>query len=573
MTDSAMAPVADDTLAAIKPSDLPAPPEAAIQVMRACSRPDISSAELSRLVGSDPVLAAEILRVVNSPYFGLGQEIKSIVRAVTVLGVRALRNLALCLAVRDAVAPDAIPGFDMTAFWEDALLRAVAARELGRHLALDSDECFTAGLLQDFGLLVQIYVCPQRAQQWPLLRSQLPDCRLLLEQEFFGITHDQVLLMLSQAWSLPTGLAHALGAHHREMAQQDAAPGGGLQQVLYCSDWLSAVFFVRDKGVALNRCREILQQGLGLSFSEVSAGIAVVAAQVGEAAQALGLRIQQHYDHEQVLNEANLCLARENRDYQELTWLLEKTLKERDQLAAELNQELELAREIQQSLLPAPRDAYPLCGMNVPAKRLSGDFYDFFDLPDGRIYFNLGDVSGKGINAALLMAKTSSLFRCLGKQIQDPALLLAQINEELCETSVRGMFVTMVAGIYDPATQGVQLVSAGHMPVLLLRVDGEVETIAAQAPPLGIVATCQYSTLDIDLGSACLCLYSDGVTEGYIGENKELGMAGLIKLLHGLRHEAPPRIMEFIVSYLMNSTPRLRDDLTMVFLKGHNGPG
>lgn len=571
MTDTAMAPAADGILTAIKPADLPAPPEAAIQVMRACSRTDISSAELSRLVGSDPVLAAEILRVVNSPYFGLGQDITSITRAVTLLGVKALRSLALCLAVRDAIAADTISGFDITEFWEDALLRAVGARELGQRLGLDGDECFTAGLLQDFGLLVLIYVYPEQARQWPRLRSQLPDCRLLLEQEFFGITHDQVLVILSQTWSLPEELAHALGAHHQ--APADSTQGKGLQQVLYCSDWLSAVFFVGDKGVALNRCREILHELLGLSSAEVSASMAAVAAQVGEAAQALSLRMQQQFDHEQVLNEANLCLARENRDYQELTWLLEKTLKERDRLAAELNQELDLAREIQQSLLPTPRDDYPLCGMNVAAKRLSGDFYDFFELPDGRIYFNLGDVSGKGINAALLMAKTSSLFRCLGKQIQDPALLLAQINEEICETSVRGMFVTMVAGLYDPAARRVRLVNAGHMPVLLLRAEGEVEAIAAQAPPLGIVAACQYSALDIDLDGSCLCLYSDGVTEGYIGENKELGMAGLTRLLHGLRQEAPPRILEFIITYLMNSTPRLRDDLTMVFVKAHNGAG
>ncbi len=171
------------------------------------------------------------------------------------------------------------------------------------------------------------------------------------------------------------------------------------------------------------------------------------------------------------------------------------------------------------------------------------------------------------------MAKTSSLFRCLGKQTPDPALLLEQINEELCETSVRGMFVTMVAGLFDPVTARLQLVNAGHMPALILRGDGAVESIEAQAPPLGIVAGGRYEALEVDLAGAALCLYSDGVTEGYISENKELGLEGLVRLLRGLAHEAPPRILEFIISYLTNSSARLRDDLTMVFVKGDNGAG
>ena len=83
---------------------------------------------------------------------------------------------------------------------------------------------------------------------------------------------------------------------------------------------------------------------------------------------------------------------------------------------------------------------------------MSGDFYDFFELADGRIYFGLGDVSGKGMDAALLMSKTASLFRCLGKTIHEPNILLATINRELCETAIHGMFVTMVCGLLDPAT-------------------------------------------------------------------------------------------------------------------------
>ena len=89
-----------------------------------------------------------------------------------------------------------------------------------------------------------------------------------------------------------------------------------------------------------------------------------------------------------------------------------------------MRRELDLAREIQRNLLPEqPAADFPVHGLNLSALEVSGDFYDFFTLADGRIAWGLGDVSGKGMNAAMLMAKTSSLFRCLGKTVHDLSLI------------------------------------------------------------------------------------------------------------------------------------------------------
>ena len=142
-----------------------------------------------------------------------------------------------------------------------------------------------------------------------------------------------------------------------------------------------------------------------------------------------------------------------------------------------VRRELELAADIQRNLLPrrGPAD-YPVCGINVPARGVSRDFFDIFDifeLDDGRICFNVGDVSGKGINAALLMTKTSSLYHCLGKTIHDPGKLLGLVNQEICETGARGMFVTMVGGVYDPSTGIIRFANAGHEPPLHFTARGE----------------------------------------------------------------------------------------------------
>ena len=152
--------------------------------------------------------------------------------------------------------------------------------------------------------------------------------------------------------------------------------------------------------------------------------------------------------------------------------------------------ELELASEIQHDFLPQPSAKdFPLHGINILARAVSGDFYDIMTLPDGRIWFNIADVSGKDMNAALLMAKTSSLFRCLAKSSEHPGQLLNAINNELCETISHWMFVTMVGGLFDPSTGVVNLTNAGHEPLLLFDIQREsFMPIPADAPPLGIAA-------------------------------------------------------------------------------------
>ena len=289
--------------------------------------------------------------------------------------------------------------------------------------------------------------------------------------------------------------------------------------------------------------------------------------QVEEAASALGLRISQQDDFDQILRGANLQLAAENLSYQELTWELRKTLEERDRLAEELNTELELARAIQRSLLPpAAEPNCPVAGINVPAGQLSGDFYDHFRLPDGRIYFNLADVSGKGINAALVMVKTSSLFRCLGKLAPRPGALLAQINAELCETSVRGTFVTMIAGLYDPGSSSVHLVNAGHLPALLISSHGKIRALGAESPPLGIVPGTAFPEIQLELKDASLYSFSDGLSEGRTVDGATPGLRGVIQMVVAAHKLPRAERLESLLSRYHDSETTLKDDLTVLVL-------
>ncbi len=234
-----------------------------------------------------------------------------------------------------------------------------------------------------------------------------------------------------------------------------------------------------------------------------------------------------------------------------------------------VRRELELAAEIQRSLLPAVRPApFPVHGVNVPARTVSGDFYDYFEVDDGRICFNLGDVSGKGMSAALLMAKTASLYRCLGKTVHAPGSLLARINAEICETATRGMFVTMVAGILDPQAGVVRLANAGHEPPLFHHLSGSFMALPADAPPLGIVPPASpddaYPETELRLDGGTLYVFTDGVTEGYLEDGTVLEVEGLQALIRDSAGLGVAERLDAVVARLGGDRRALRDDLTML---------
>lgn len=231
-----------------------------------------------------------------------------------------------------------------------------------------------------------------------------------------------------------------------------------------------------------------------------------------------------------------------------------------------LRQEIRLAGEIQRSLLPNdPEPCFPIFGINLPAQEISGDFYSHVVLADGRIAFSLGDVSGKGIRASMLMSKTISLFQCLCKSMPQPARLLAAINDEVVATSSHGMFVSMVVGIYDPATQNVLFANAGHLPPILRKTNGEFISFDADMPPLGIMPGIEFQDEALCLQGGSLYLYSDGVTEA--GGEQELGEEGLKAMLDEFAKYPLAQRLRGIVERLSSSGQPLHDDITLLAIE------
>ena len=234
-----------------------------------------------------------------------------------------------------------------------------------------------------------------------------------------------------------------------------------------------------------------------------------------------------------------------------------------------MRKELELAREIQIGLLPQDDNSniFPVRGMNVPALEVSGDFYDFFKRDDGLIYFNLADVSGKGMNAAMLMAKASSLLHHLAKSISDPGELLSRVNDEICESISHGMFVTLVSGFLDTTKNTISFSNAGHQPPLFHNRRGEFEEIKASAPPIGIVPETEFPVETIHLNGGAVYLFTDGITESYDENKKFLEVDGLIKLIEINSKLSLSDRLERIVSKIRNSSTDQHDDITLMIIE------
>ena len=229
-------------------------------------------------------------------------------------------------------------------------------------------------------------------------------------------------------------------------------------------------------------------------------------------------------------------------------------------------QELDLARELQQQLLPGPRqEPFPLAGINLPAHEVSGDFYDYFEVEGGRIGFTIGDVSGKGLNAALLMVRTTSLLRCLGRAGLPLPRLLERVNAELCETGARGMFVCVFAGLYDPRNARLTWANAGFPPGLHRTQNGRYHHLKADAPPLGIAPDTVFHEHHLQLGGGALYLYTDGVTEAHDPDGRPLDEAGLRNLIESHAGHAPENRLSAFVQSLRDLSRK--DDTTLLLLE------
>ena len=235
-----------------------------------------------------------------------------------------------------------------------------------------------------------------------------------------------------------------------------------------------------------------------------------------------------------------------------------------------MQKEIEIVGDIQKTLLSQnKKDPFPIAGINIPAKVVSGDFYNFSDLGEGRFGFGVADVSGKGIKSSLLMSKASSLYRCLSKTIFSAAELLKILNDEICETASRGMFVTMVIGIFDSNKKELLLSNAGHEPPLIFSKGGDFSNFEEAGPPLGIAPKFKFTEKLISFKESSMYIFTDGITEMKDTKGEMLGQEGFQNYIKKYQNIPSSQRLSKIIEDLIKSGRVQKDDLTIVTIDGN----
>jgi serine phosphatase RsbU (regulator of sigma subunit) len=238
-----------------------------------------------------------------------------------------------------------------------------------------------------------------------------------------------------------------------------------------------------------------------------------------------------------------------------------------------IEQELRVARLIQQTLLPKAVPEPPgwqVVAYYQSAREVGGDFYDFINLPDGRLALVVGDVAGKGVPAALVMATTRSILRGAAQPLKSPGKVLERANEMLCPDIPVNMFVTCLYAILDPASGLLQYANAGH-DLPYLRHAGGVAELRATGMPLGLMPGMHYEDKEVLLkpGNDVL-LYSDGLVEAHNPQQEMFSVPRLRMLIAEHPTGSDVALVDFLLAELAQFTGddwEQEDDITLVTLQ------
>jgi sigma-B regulation protein RsbU (phosphoserine phosphatase) len=240
-----------------------------------------------------------------------------------------------------------------------------------------------------------------------------------------------------------------------------------------------------------------------------------------------------------------------------------------------LERELQMAREVQARLIPhttPQRAGWEFAARWQPAREVAGDFYDFHtEHTDGSIGLVIGDVTDKGMPAALFMALSRSIVRATAAAASSPVEAIAQANRLIWADSLNGMFVSLFYGRLDPATGELTYVNAGHNPPLLFQTGhDEPVSLTRTGMVLGLQPGVPFEQRTVQLRPGdCLLLYTDGVTDAVNADRQPFGLAALVQVLAGRRQLAASELLDgldrALRAHVGDTEPF--DDITLLLVK------
>ena len=253
-----------------------------------------------------------------------------------------------------------------------------------------------------------------------------------------------------------------------------------------------------------------------------------------------------------------------------------KSLAEKIEQERRAAQELEFAKQVQARLFPQSLPqlkSLDYAGLCIPAREVGGDYYDFLNLGPQRLGLVLGDISGKGMPAALLMANLQANLRSqYATAWQEPTQFLESVNRLFYQNTTESAYATLFFADYDDRVHRLRYANCGHYSALLLRSDGRLERLDSTATVLGLFAEwkCDFVETELQLGDTLL-LYTDGVTESFDGRGEEFGEERLVETLRRNLSLPAHRLLVSVVDEVRAFSPQdQQDDLTLIVAKCNN---
>ena len=257
--------------------------------------------------------------------------------------------------------------------------------------------------------------------------------------------------------------------------------------------------------------------------------------------------------------------------YNKLMSKLESSETEKNKWRERISKEVNLAVKVQENFLPKRNlNNFPVSGINIPAREVSGDFYSFYPHNES-IYFIIADVAGKGIHAGMVMANASTLFEIMSKDKVDPDEMMFHMNNDLYQTKTAGMFVTCILGEYDLVSEEIRWVNAGHQPALIRTHDGKYSEYTSSSTPLGVIKHKDKSVYKLErtkLSSSRFFIFTDGLSESLDKNGDEIGVEGSIKIIENNFNNDLKKQLKDVTSEVIKvaGEKNLSDDLTLVGL-------
>ena len=255
--------------------------------------------------------------------------------------------------------------------------------------------------------------------------------------------------------------------------------------------------------------------------------------------------------------------------YNKMMDKLETSEEEKNNLRNRISKEIDLAVKVQENFIPKRNlKKYPVKGINVPAREVSGDFFSFYP-HNNSIYFIIADVAGKGIHAGMVMAKASTLFEVLAQDQVDLDEMAFYMNNDLFNTKTGGMFVTGIVGNYDLISDELKWVNAGHQPALIRDLNGNFNEFESKSPPLGVIRQKNKSNYFINkekLNGYRFYAFTDGLSESLNTNKEEIGIDGAKEIINNNNNSNLEIELNSIAKEVLSNSGKnkLDDDLTVL---------